>query len=575
MDTRNMNNNQMNMEMVMCADGKNTQEAMLPMGMAEQTGTTDYTLYYRDSLARLKDSDAAKEYLHKQGIQFHTACQFAIGYDSEWKSQTGLDNKESQGTPHLIIPISPTSYVAYDMQTGERTKVGEEGILNVAALQSVNKKRPVFIVGEEMDAIALGEIGEDAISLGRAENADILLSKIKEADLGRMFVLSLNSDDSWEPACRLIQKELGELNISCVTENIAGTHKDLNAALMADREELRDAAKQAKQKLNLNLDAVGNYITYKMDIDITEFKKNSRRKTGFKNLDRLLGAVHPGLYAVGAASSIGKTTFIHQMADKMAAKKQHVLYFSFEQSSLELVAKSFARMAAIKNINTTLTSLDVRYGVKDPVEDIREEYLKTVGNYLTIISCGKEHSISKIINYVQEYMRRTGIKPIVMVDYLQMIPADPCYKGTKKDLIDTEVAELKWLSRYENIPVFVISSINRSNYMSPIDFESFKESGGIEYTADVVLGIQLKIVSDDRFDAIKSIKKKRDMIREAKNKNPREVQVVCLKNRYGISSFSTDFNYYMKHDLFVPAEEAETDSGKNTEKAAEKKSKRL
>lgn len=195
MDTRNMNNNQINMEMVMCADGKNTQEAMLPTGMAEQTESTDYTLYYCDSLARLKDSDAAKEYLHKHGIQFYTACRFAIGYDSEWRNQTGLDNKGSQVTPHLIIPISSTSYVAYDMQTGERTKVGEEGILNVTALQSVNK-RPVFIVGEEMDVIALGEIGEDAISLGRAENANILLSKIKEADLGRMFVLSLNSDDS-------------------------------------------------------------------------------------------------------------------------------------------------------------------------------------------------------------------------------------------------------------------------------------------------------------------------------------------------------------------------------------------
>lgn len=42
------------------------------------------------------------------------------------------------------------------------------------------------------------------------------------------------------------------------------------------------------------------------------------------------------------------------------------------------------------------------------------------------------------------------------------------------------------------LAMIVISSLNRQNYVNAIDFESFKESEGIEYTADVLWGLQLQ-----------------------------------------------------------------------------------
>jgi len=101
----------------------------------------------------------------------------------------------------------------------------------------------------------------------------------------------------------------------------------------------------------------------------------------------------------------------------------------------------------------------------------------------------------------------------------------------------------------------VICSLNRQNYLTPVDFESFKESGGIEYTADVVWGLQLSVMNDDLFNGEKKIKEKREKVKAAKLEIPRKVQLVCLKNRYGRSSYECGFNYYPQYDLFTPEDD--------------------
>ena len=57
--------------------------------------------------------------------------------------------------------------------------------------------------------------------------------------------------------------------------------------------------------------------------------------------------------------------------------------------------------------------------------------------------------------------------------------------------------------------------------MNTVDFESFKESGRIEYTADVVWGLQLKDITKSGFKH-KTVNEKREIVRQAKLNNPRE-----------------------------------------------------
>ena len=108
----------------------------------------------------------------------------------------------------------------------------------------------------------------------------------------------------------------------------------------------------------------------------------------------------------------------------------------------------------------------------------------------------------------------------------------------------------------EKMPVFVISSLNRSNYITKIDYEAFKESGNIEYTGEVIFGLQLKSIADDSmFDTNPETDKgkKRKKIQDEMEKEPREVELICLKNRYGARFGNRRrccFKYYPACDLF-------------------------
>ena len=296
---------------------------------------------------------------------------------------------------------------------------------------------------------------------------------------------------------------------------------------------------------------VSQYLEDVFIKDIDKFKSYKDRKTGFNNLDELTGGLYPGLYVVGAISSLGKTTFVHQIGDQLAEQGDHVLFFSLEQSRLEMVTKSLSRITARNNREKAVSAIKIRGGKLTPeVIAAAEEYNKIAGR-ISVIECNFDTNIYSIVEYTKAYMEAFKVKPVVIVDYLQIIPpTDP--RQSDKEKVDSIVRGLKKLQSENDLVLFVISSINRANYLTPIDFESFKESGGIEYTADVVWGLQLQILNDDIFNGEKKIKEKREKVRQAKKAIPREIELVCLKNRYGVSSYSCGFKYDPRFDLFEP-----------------------
>ena len=308
-------------------------------------------------------------------------------------------------------------------------------------------------------------------------------------------------------------------------------------------------------------DNTADYIRRSMAAEIDGLRAQSNRKTGFPNLDAEAGSIYAGLYAVGGISSVGKTTFISQIADQMAAQGQHVLFFSMEQSRLEMVSKSIARQTAKEDPDKAVSSLQIRTGAKgDSVSKATEDYLQGVGDRISIIEGNFNCTVGYISEYTKTYINRNGgIKPVIVIDYLQVIkPEKDPETGRKmtdtKQIVDHNVTELKRLSRSLELPIFIISSVNRSNYLTPIDFEAFKESGGIEFTCDVVWGLQLAALHDPIFDKEGKIKEKREKIAEAKEAMPREIELVCLKNRYGKSRYTARFTYYPQYDYFVPAD---------------------
>lgn len=299
-------------------------------------------------------------------------------------------------------------------------------------------------------------------------------------------------------------------------------------------------------------DNVSSYMKTKLRPEINSFIASGNMKTGYANLDGIIGNLYPGFYVLGAGSSIGKTTFLLQMADQLITDCEPVIYFTMEQSQLELVTKSLSRRTALKcraSPQYAKTAIQIRKGdITQVVQDAYQDYLQDT-DIFTIIQGDFSTDMKEIYRVVEDYVQTTGKVPVIMIDYLQIIQED---QPTDKAKVDYITKSLKVLQRKYNAVVIAISSINRGNYMLPIDFESFKESGSIEYSADVVWGLQLQVLNDPAFSQAKNPAQRRKLIAIAKAASPRQVELVCLKNRYGIASYSCGFLYYPQYDLFTP-----------------------
>lgn len=276
--------------------------------------------------------------------------------------------------------------------------------------------------------------------------------------------------------------------------------------------------------------------------------------TGFKMLDSVLdGGLYEGLYIIGAVSSLGKTTFVLQMADQIAQQGKDVLIISLEMARTQLMAKTISRLTlkqcldAKEDISIAKDSRGITAGErykgyteteKNRINEAVREYWTFAENVYIREGAG-EFGASDIRDIVSNHIRITGNTPIVVVDYMQILePKEP--RATDKQNMDKAVKELKQISRDHKATIIAISSFNRANYDGAVNEASFKESGAIEYSADVLLGLQFTNVGAQNFS-----------VTAEKKKSPREVQVVVLKQREGEVGGVVNYKYYAKYNYFV------------------------
>ena len=294
--------------------------------------------------------------------------------------------------------------------------------------------------------------------------------------------------------------------------------------------------------------------------DTKKIKKNEietieRIKSGYPALDKKM-SLYPGLYVIGAISSLGKTTFANQMADQIAEQGKSVLYISLEQSSLELTAKSISRITRELNWKTARTAMEIR---TEKITDATQDAIKIYDKYNSRISVidttnddDEMMTIDNIEQAIRGYIETTNTIPVVFVDYLQAIKVSG--SQTKKDAVDECMRRLKKIQKKYKMIMIVISSFNRQNYMSQVSFESFKETGDIEYTADCVWGMQLKAINLPLFDVPGRINEKRKVIMNELSGESRSLELCCLKARYGEAAYTVSFNYMPKYDYFESVE---------------------
>lgn len=519
---------------------------------------TDYTQFFLQA-----NKDIKKTSYHR-GLSIDTLNRFKIGYVENWRHPKAPN---APASPRLIIPTSKESYLARDTRERipaeqkpySKSKVGSIHIFNAKALQTATK--PIFIVEGELDALSIIEVGGEAVALGTTTKVKSLLELLKAKKPEQPLILALDNDEAGEKAYKELQKGLQELNIISYRLNPAGEYKDANEALQGNREALRqaveeaehiqDEAEQAQKEAYLNT-STAHFLQSFID-GISDSVNTPYIPTGFSGLDAVLdGGLYEGLYIVGAISSLGKTTLITQIADQIAQAGQDVLIFSLEMARAEIMAKSISRHTLqqvlinggdIRNAKTTRgITTGKRYANYSKTEtDLIKEAINAYSRYAEHIYISEgigDIGAEQIRETVKQHILFTGNTPVVVIDYLQIL-APYSERATDKQNTDKAVMELKRISRDYKTPVIGISSFNRANYSVGVTMEAFKESGAIEYSSDVLIGLQLKGAGEKGFDA-----------NEAKKKSPREIELVILKNRNGSTGDKLGYKYYPLFNYF-------------------------
>ena len=530
----------------------------------------DYTSYYEACKKRLPETD------YTRGLSPETLRRFGIGFDPAWKHPKAPKMKES---PRLIIPTSPYSYLARHASAEDfinfrgdkenKSKVGRIHIFNLEALR--DSSRPTFIVEGEIDAASICEVGGSALALGSVSYKDLFLREldriIKESGAPTQpIIIALDNDSAGNKCAEDLAGELRKRGLSSYRRNPCGEYKDANEALMMNRETLAAEVKRAegiqeeaaKEEREAYLGSTAGAHLQSFINGIGESVNTPCISTGFNLLDQVLdGGLYEGLITIGAISSLGKTSLSMQLCDQVAQAGTDVLVFSLEMARAELMSKSISRHTleiALRDGIDTRNAKTAR-GITDgrrynnysrTEKQLIQDAISSYGEYANRIYIQEgvgDIGTAQIRETVEKHIRYTGRRPLVIIDYLQII-APYSDRATDKQNTDKCVLELKRISRDCKIPVIAISSFNRNSYKAEAQFESMKESGSLEYGSDIVIGLQLKGAGAKDFNPTTE-----------KKKNPRQIELVILKNRQGkvgdkiLYEYYPMFNYFKEQEL--------------------------
>ena len=404
--------------------------------------------------------------------------------------------------------------------------------------------------------------------------------------------VSMDKDAAGDRASKELVNGLNSMGIPAHNVDVSGDYRNVSEALCVDREILRSSLEQLSNHAKPVEESKRDRESYLRSSGLGRmqgFRRKAERnryiapvRTGFTKLDETLGGgLFSGLYIIGAISSLGKSAFALQIADNIAKNDgKDVIFFALEMSPEELMARSISR-ETYEGVNKedspeeiARTTREILNGqnydnfseeAKRAIEEAYASYEEYGENIFFInrrIRPSEEgtqdNSISTVEDIresVQHHVNVMNCTPVVIVDYLQLLGSS-AGNGAGRLTVEENVVALKKLSRDFNTPVIVISSLNRASYDKEIAFEAFRESSSIEYSCDLLIGLQFERPEDTEGEEAGKGKKGKAKfdINEAKRKDVRELEAVILKNRNGVTGGKCKFSFNAKYNRFEEAE---------------------
>lgn len=522
----------------------------------EETPSPDYTQGRAREKAYIEQMRAnlsqAEGYLASRGFTLEEAQTYGLGYDPERK--------------RLIIPWAGSDYYHVDRDTEGRAQakylkpkaeaVGAQPIYNPSALEG----DCFFLCEGALDALAVTVCGYQAIAAGGTGTRQITEAIGTRRYRGAVVIL-MDSDPeengAGQKAAAEVAATLESMGITHTVAYLSETGaKDPAELLERDRDGLRgflsrqhaQTLETAREKREAAYSAAlaSLRVVNAQDIAAELFLGQNAPDlipTGFERLDGILdGGITKGLYFLGACPSMGKTTFLGQLADQIAERGRSVLFVSIEQSAQDLIAKSVGRGMGKRGYTVTTTDIQRperrgQWGEEQllALAETCGEYARDIAPRLHILEGIKQPSVRDIETIAHTIAEHDGQAPVTIIDYLQLL--EPISdRDTEKRAVDRNVSALAQLANQQmRAPVIAISSLNRASYSGVITMESFKESGGIEYGGDVVLALQPKGMAGDLegLDEKKAKTKANQLTRQHKGKLERDCELHVIKNRGG------------------------------------------
>ena len=520
------------------------------------------------------------ETFEKYGLVVHP--EFGVGDDEK--------------LPTLIIPYDDYHFVARAIDSSRRPTQHGQGAGLYEPL-AIDGEYPTFIVEGELDALSVvqvvGSRGIRCVATGGASKygkvVPLLEKRFGNAERKPSFLVMFDNDEAGKAnGLKLVEKlrEAGyPAELFFLSEHMSGEDYpkvDANDLLQSNPDELvrrllngleksyeslarqkasneerrreMTESKRQENKSGIEIFSFTDYFSGEFFRDIELTARYSERKTGFENIDSAQ-VFMPGVYALGALPASGKTTFAWQLLNQLAEKGEPCIYCSFEMSKAELFTKSVVRELYKKNSamseRLNLTSANIRRGAMRGSRELQEQaaiFAQSATN-LRVAELSNT-SVTELIEGLKPLCVDVERSPVICVDYLQIIPSKGSKASSPKEKVDDIMLRLKDFQRETNSTLIVISSFNRENYFQPVSFSSFKESGAIEYSADVIWGLENHGVdAQGKLDKEEVIKMSREKVRR--------IKFSCLKNRNG-GAYECFFRYHAAYDYFESCKDEET-----------------
>lgn len=256
-----------------------------------------------------------------------------------------------------------------------------------------------------------------------------------------------------------------------------------------------DQAEQAlfavsQKHLKQNFTPINEILTESFErLDSLHKDKNALRgiPTGYRGLDNLLaGLQNSDLIILAARPSMGKTSFVLNIAQHVAAKEGiPVGIFSLEMSKEQLIDRLLSSESGID-------SWKLRTG---NLEDSDFEKINKAMGVLSEAPIFIDDSAMSNVMEMRTKARRLQSEHdlgLIIIDYLQLMSGRNAGGENRVQEISEISRGLKGLARELNVPVIALSQLSRSVEMrSPKipQLADLRESGSIEQDADVVMFI--------------------------------------------------------------------------------------